>query len=423
MALAGVPVLECLYFLACGRYVCKRCCHSGYNDSIDWSPASYEEFEPIPRMCRIVLAVYEDDLSNPKWPPQGGYRMDLNSVVKRAVYEDTHGRAPPYLIYIDHEAKDIVLAIRGLNLGKEQDYAILLNNKLGKESFDNGFVHHGLLQSAMWLLNEEADTLKRLILEYPSYRLSVAGHSLGSGIAAMFILLVTKDSSKLGNIARKRLRCYAIAPARCMSLNLALRHADIIYSVILQDDFLPRTITPLEDIFKSIFCLPCLLCSRCMKDTFRSEKAMLKDPRRLYTPGSVFHILDRKHCWIGRLPPFVRRAVPVQGRFEHVILNCNATKDHSLVWIEKESQRALEILREEDVTIEAPSTQKMTRRKTMKEQRKAALETAQTLHIPNAFTYDNEDNMSSHTDNREEEVARNEGSGMRLKRDSNNHKQ
>ena len=48
-------------------------------------------------------------------------------------------------------------------------------------------------------------------------------------------------------------------------------------------------------------------------------------------------------CRCGRYPPEVRTAVPVEGRFEHIVLSCNATTDHSIVWIEKESQRALEV--------------------------------------------------------------------------------
>ncbi|KAK7261968.1 hypothetical protein RIF29_28295 [Crotalaria pallida] len=35
-------------------------------------------------------------------------------------------------------------------------------------------------------------------------------------------------------IERKRVRCYAIVPARCMSLNFAVRYADVINSVVLQ---------------------------------------------------------------------------------------------------------------------------------------------------------------------------------------------
>ncbi|KAH7295296.1 hypothetical protein KP509_27G041700 [Ceratopteris richardii] len=304
-------------------------------------------------MCRIVLAVYEDDLENPKWPPEGGYRMSISCVIKRAVYTDTEGRVPPYLIYVDHNAKDIVLAIRGLNLAKEKDYRTLFDNKPGKEKFDCGFVHCGLMKAAEWLVEKEADRLKGLLSEYPSYKLSIAGHSLGSGVAALFTMIVAKNGSLLGNIDRESIRCFAIAPARCMSLNLALLHADIIYSVILQDDFLPRTVTPVEDIFKSIF-------------------------------------------WIDRMPPFVRRAVPVKGRFEHVILSFNATKDHSLIWIEKESEKALEILREEtDDVMEIPKTQKMSRRQTMKQQHKAALEKAQTLHIIDSFSEDNKHGISS----------------------------
>jgi hypothetical protein len=206
---------------------------AGYHDSEEWSLASAESFEPVPRMCRIILAVYEDDLNNPKWPPQGGYRMDTKCLVKK-VGSDGKGMCPPYLIYVDHDAKDIVLAVRGLNLVREKDYSVLLNNDLGMEPYEGGYVHHGLLLVATWLLNEEKDTLRSLIAENPSYTLSFAGHSLGSGVVALLSVLVAKDPSVLGNIPREKIRCYSIAPARCMSLNLAILYADIISSVILQ---------------------------------------------------------------------------------------------------------------------------------------------------------------------------------------------
>lgn len=46
---------------------------------------------------------------------------------------------------------------------------------------------------------------------------------------------------------------------------------------------------------------------------------------------------------IGRFPPVVRTAVPVDGRFEHIVLSCNATSDHAIIWIEREAQRALDV--------------------------------------------------------------------------------
>lgn len=88
---------------------------------------------------------------------------------------------------------------------------------------------------------------------------------------------------------------------------------------------------------------------------------MLKDPKRLYAPGRMFHIIDRKSscCCRRRSPPEVRAAIPVEGRFEHVVLSCTATSDHSIVWIEREAQRALDIMRENDEVTTPPTCQNM----------------------------------------------------------------
>jgi len=91
---------------------------------------------------------------------------------------------------------------------------------------------------------------------------------------------------------------------------------------------------------------------------------MLRDPRRLYAPGRLYHIVERKPFSCGRIPPVVRTAVPVDGRFEHIILSCNATSDHAIIWIEREAQRALDfcqfqLLVENEETMEAPEVQRM----------------------------------------------------------------
>ncbi|KAK8576607.1 hypothetical protein V6N13_032526 [Hibiscus sabdariffa] len=218
-----------------------------------WGLATAEEFVPVPRLCRYILAVYEEDIRHPLWEPPGGYGINPDWLILKKTYQVTKGCAPPYILYLDHDHADIVLAIRGLNMAKESDYQVLLDNKLGKKKFDGGYVHNGLLKAAGWVLDAECDILKELVEKHPDYTLTFAGHSLGSGVASMLALVVVRHRDKLGNIDRRRIRCYAIAPARCMSLNLAVRYADVIKSVVLQDDFLPRTATPLEDIFKSLF--------------------------------------------------------------------------------------------------------------------------------------------------------------------------
>ncbi|EYU45800.1 hypothetical protein ABFS82_11G100100 [Erythranthe guttata] len=379
--------VECVVVLGCMRWAWKRCTYIGSDDSAAWPIATSDEFEPIPRLCRIILAIYEPDLRSPKYAPAAGYGLNPDCVIKRVAYEQTLGHAPPYLIYLDHVNREIVLAIRGLNLVKESDYKLLLDNKLGMQMFDGGYVHHGLLKSAIWVLNTESETLRRLWEENGSaYKMVFVGHSLGSGVAALLTIIVANHGDKLGGVPRSLVRCYAVAPARCMSLNLAVKYADVIHSVVLQDDFLPRTPTPLEDVFKSIFCLPCLLFLVCLRDTFIPEGRKLRDQRRLYTPGRIYHIVERKFCRCGRFPPEVRTAIPVDGRFEHIVLSCNATSDHAIIWIEREAQKALQNLKElstETVTT-PPKMQKLDRKLTLEKEHKDALERAVSLNIPHA---------------------------------------
>ncbi|RLN13461.1 hypothetical protein C2845_PM09G07000 [Panicum miliaceum] len=198
----------------------------GAYDSETWPPASPGEFEPVPRLCRVVLANYDPDLNNPKFAPPGRRYADVDprGIVRRATYDDVGNRCPPYLIYVDEAHKEIVLAVRGLNLVRNADYRVLMDNKLGMQMFDGGYVHHGLLKAAQFILERETETLLDLLRRYgPEYKLIFTGHSLGSGIAALMTVLVVNNRKEFDNIPRSRIKCYALAPARCMSLNLAVK--------------------------------------------------------------------------------------------------------------------------------------------------------------------------------------------------------
>ncbi|XP_050386427.1 uncharacterized protein LOC126802767 [Argentina anserina] len=385
----GVPIIESVYCLACARWVWLKCLYTAGRESENWGLATAEEFEPIPRYCRLILSVYEDDLCNPMFAPIGGYGIDPGWVVLRKDYEETLGRVPPYIVYLDHDNYDIVLVVRGLNMAKESDYLVMLDNKLGQTKFDGGYVHNGLLKAAEWLFDAECEFLRELVLKNPEYTLTFVGHSLGSGVVALLTLVALQNRSKLGIVDRRKIRCYATAPARCMSLNLAVRYADVINSVVLQDDFLPRTTTSLSDLFKSLFCLPCVLCVTCLKDTCTLER-MFTDPTRLYAPGRLYHIVERKPFRLGRLPPVVRTAVPVDGRFEQVVLSCHATTDHAIVWIERESQKAFNIMMERDRMMDVPPKQRMERKESLvsaqSQEHEAALRKAVALEIPHAFS-------------------------------------
>ncbi|KAK9742981.1 hypothetical protein RND81_03G209300 [Saponaria officinalis] len=247
-----LPIVECMYCLACARWAWKRCRYSAGHESRNWGVADVEQFRNVPRLCRYILSVYEDDLRNPVWAPPDGYQMNPDWVVSRKDYDDTGGQVTPYIIYLDHDNADVVLVIRGLTMGRESDRAILLDNKLGMAPFDGGYVHNGLLKAAIWVFDSERELLRDLLEKNPGYTLTFAGHSLGAGVVALLTLVALQHRDLLGNIDRKQIRCYAMAPPRCVSLNLAVRYADVVNSVVLQDDFLPRTTATLEAVFKSL---------------------------------------------------------------------------------------------------------------------------------------------------------------------------
>lgn len=99
----------------------------------------------------------------------------------------------------------------------------------------------------------------------------------------------------------------------------------------------------------------------------------------------MYHIVERKFCRCGRYPPEVRTAIPVEGRFEHIVLSCNATSDHAIVWIEKEAEKALDRLEERTETVTtAPRIPKIERLHTLEEEHRDALERAVSLNVPHA---------------------------------------
>ncbi|EAY91615.1 hypothetical protein OsI_13250 [Oryza sativa Indica Group] len=291
---------ECALSLACARWALRRLSLSGADDSASWPAASPSSFAPVPRACRSALAAWQ----------QG------HDEAEQAPTPAPSRLCPPYRLSHDRARGEVVLAVRGLGLARLEDYRVLLDAG-GPEPFAGGHAHRGLLRAAVWLLDREGPAIRRMVAEAgpAGCRLVFVGHSLGAGVAAL--------------------------------------------AAVVADDFLPRTPAPLQHIFGSIFCLPCLLCFICMRDTFVSEEK-LKDASKLYAPGRVFHIVERENCRCGRLPPQVRTAVPAEGRFEHVVLSCNATSDHGIIWIEKEAQKALDLMEQEELTL-PPSQQKMLR--------------------------------------------------------------
>lgn len=119
----------------------------------------------------------------------------------------------------------------------------------------------------------------------------------------------------------------------------------------------------------------------------------------------MYHIVERKFCRCGRFPPEVRTAIPVDGRFEHIVLSCHATSDHGIIWIEKEAGKALELMKESgggSTATTAPKVQRFERKQTLEKEHKDALERAVSLKVPHAVN-SMEDEEASHQDDETQE--------------------
>ncbi|GJP29441.1 hypothetical protein CLOM_g16702 [Closterium sp. NIES-68] len=373
--------LLCCCPCCCGLWTYRRCTRSAEATSDQWPLATCAEFHDVPRLCHLLSAVYQMQRAEPH------FRGFINEecVASRAGYEETKGRCPPYMIYVDHDARDICLAVRGLNTAHVADYEVLLDNKKGAERFDGGFVHGGMVRAAAWLLDQEMGTLAMLARCHSAYSLTLTGHSLGSGVVAMATVILHASKGEL-EFSAGRLRCFCMAPARSMSLNLAIKYADIINSV---DDFLARTSAPVRSALAAGFCLPCMLLRKYYEDARISTADKLKDPRRLYAPGRLFHVLYRPHMSVTQLPhPLVKTAVPVDDRFERLVLSPSLIHDHMIDQIETKCALALHAMEAEQQAQHAPPEQQcMQRSGTAKERRGEHLEAlarAVSLHVAQA---------------------------------------
>ncbi|GAQ90688.1 hypothetical protein KFL_006740020 [Klebsormidium nitens] len=332
------PLLPYVLGAWCAGWCGSRLCRSGTADSRgeEWKAASMEEAQEILHFARLNMGAYA---ASPKEAVRDAGEVVAYSPEPRLVAGTQH--CPAHIIYQDDDRTTVVVAVRGLDMGSRYDFRTLCDNHKGKTMYQGGYVHHGLLQAAECLLKMEGEYVAGLLAKHPDYHLVFVGHSLGAGIAMLATILVADDGSRVGGISRDRLKGYGIAPPRAVSLDLAVKYADVVNGVVLQDDFLPRMSTttiakiwPVADRTScfcryGITCACCFIIPRCLRDSCISDSRRLKDPRRLYPAGRLYHVVV-KEPWRWHPPPKLLTGVPVKGRFERVVITTSTFVDHNL---------------------------------------------------------------------------------------------
>lgn len=79
-------IIPCCAIFTIGycKWGVERCLVHGSMASKDWPEALPEDFRDVPRVCRLILGVYEVDIEHPRFTD----RIIPQNVVKRVSFDD-----------------------------------------------------------------------------------------------------------------------------------------------------------------------------------------------------------------------------------------------------------------------------------------------------------------------------------------------
>ena len=120
--------------------------------------------------------------------------------------EEDGGHCPKFILFLDHEIKSIVLAIRGTFSFKDA----IMDAVAADEPFLEGKAHKGILSGAQIILDKVADSITAAARDNTNYSLTVTGHSLGAGVAELISMKLISEPEILPDITD--IRCVALAP-------------------------------------------------------------------------------------------------------------------------------------------------------------------------------------------------------------------
>lgn len=130
-----------------------------------------------------------------------------------------------------HTPREIILCIRGTY--SEDDVFIDLFAH-GMTFGEHGMAHAGMTKAANYLEGRFGPFFEAF-LNSGGDILTIAGHSLGAGVGSLLTLKLIERG-----ISRDKIRCLAYEPPACMSMTLAQKSLENIWSLVNRDDIVPR---------------------------------------------------------------------------------------------------------------------------------------------------------------------------------------
>lgn len=137
---------------------------------------------------------------------------------------------PGYYVALCPRMKKVLLAVRGT--AKAAD--ALTDAAAAAVQSGESVVHGGMQASALGLMERVVPGMLKACSSNKGFTLQFVGHSLGGGTAT---LVAIAAKARFPNVP---VSCFVVAPAACVSADLAHACASYVTSLILQDDVVPR---------------------------------------------------------------------------------------------------------------------------------------------------------------------------------------
>ncbi|CAL4085355.1 unnamed protein product [Meganyctiphanes norvegica] len=156
----------------------------------------------------------------------------------------------PFFVAIDHETKNVIIAIRGtLSLQDAiTDLAAQCTEVKAPGLPENCLTHKGMEKSAQFVLKRlrESGALNDAFSRVNDYGLVITGHSLGAGAAVLLAALMRPEYPNI--------KCFAFSPPGGLcSKEFSQATQSFVMSVIVGDDLVPRlSLRSLHDLKSKI---------------------------------------------------------------------------------------------------------------------------------------------------------------------------
>ena len=153
-------------------------------------------------------------------------------------------RSPAFYL-ATNAAREIILCIRGTYSGND----VITDLVAAGTPWEGGYAHAGMAKAATYLFDRFGEFLAAAADQGV---VTICGHSLGAGVAALVThSLESLASTSSANAARIRCLCYE--PPACMSAPLAASISGSTYSTVNRDDLVPRLApTPIMNLLHNL---------------------------------------------------------------------------------------------------------------------------------------------------------------------------